>query len=150
MAQTSIDHLAAKRERLAELLRAKIPQPRQRPMSCEQRRFWELHQLEPGGAGYNNPYAFRLSGVLDKPVLRKSLSEVVRRHESLRTIFPLQNGQPVQEIHPARPLPLLLVGISRLPRPSREVLAQRLREAAAERPFCLARGPRVRASLLRV
>ncbi len=150
MAQTSIDHLAAKRERLAELLRAKISQPRQRPMSCEQRRFWELHQLEPGGAGYNNPYAFRLSGVLDKPVLRKSLSEIVRRHESLRTIFPLQNGQPVQEIHPARPLPLLLVDISSLPRPSREVLAQRLRQEESERPFDLARGPLVRASLLRL
>jgi amino acid adenylation domain-containing protein/FkbM family methyltransferase len=150
MAQTSIEHLAAKRERLAELLREKLSQPRQRPMSSEQKRFWALHQLEPGGAGYNNPYSLRLSGILDKPALQKSLTEIVRRHESLRTTFPIHDGQPVQEIHPARPLQLPVIDLAGLPKQSREIAAQQLRQEESDRPFDLARGPLLRVLLLRL
>ena len=68
------------------------PQPMPRhaplPLSYAQQRLWFLDQLEPGSAVYNLPIALRLTGVLDVTAWEKSLEEIVRRHEILRTIFP--------------------------------------------------------------
>src|SRR5262245_14031803 len=57
------------------------------PLSFAQRRMWILHQLDPTSAAFNVSMAMRLSGHLDFAALQRSLFEVVRRHESLRTTF---------------------------------------------------------------
>ena len=67
---------------------------------------WFLDQLDPGKATYNVPGATRLKGPLDKEALEKTLSEIIRRHESLRTTFEQKNGKPEQVILPAQPLHL--------------------------------------------
>ena len=76
------------------------------PLSFAQQRLWFLDQLQPGSPLYNMPTALRLSGDLDPAVLAQALSELVRRHESLRTTFSEEGGQPVHLIHPPTPLAL--------------------------------------------
>ena len=64
------------------------------PASFAQQRLWFLDQLEPGRASYNIPAAVRLEGPLDVPALGQALSEVVRRHEVLRTTLVSDGGNP--------------------------------------------------------
>src|SRR5688572_28812632 len=68
------------------------------PLSFAQERLWFIDRLEPGSAVYNLPVAWRLGGVLDEVALERALGEVVRRHESLRTVFAEVDGSPVQVI----------------------------------------------------
>ncbi|HEX8271798.1 MAG TPA: amino acid adenylation domain-containing protein, partial [Longimicrobiaceae bacterium] len=70
------------------------------PLSFAQERLWFLDRLEPGSAVYNIPVAWRLGGALDAAALERSLGEIVRRHEALRTVFAEVDGSPVQTIAP--------------------------------------------------
>ncbi|MFP5288264.1 MAG: condensation domain-containing protein, partial [Thermoanaerobaculia bacterium] len=84
-------------------------------LSFAQERLWFLDRLAPGRATYNLPaFAFRMRGALDGTVLRRTLDELVRRHESLRTTFPEVDGRPVQVIAPPGPSPLPIVDLSAL------------------------------------
>ena len=73
------------------------------PLSFALERLWFLSQLNPDSVGYNSPNAMRLIGPLDAAVLFRSLNEIVRRHEALRTTFTTTDGQPAQVIAPAQP-----------------------------------------------
>src|SRR4051812_2987000 len=68
------------------------------PLSFAQQRMWFIEQLAPGGVAYNASFAARLQGPLGVAALERSLMELVRRHESLRTTFVLVEGKPVQRI----------------------------------------------------
>ena len=74
------------------------PRSGELPLSFAQMRLWLLDRLEPGMATYNVPADYRLKGKLDLGALEKSLRELVRRHEVLRTSFPTVEGQPVQKV----------------------------------------------------
>jgi acyl carrier protein len=76
------------------------------PLSYAQQRLWFIYQLDPGSPAYNIPLAVRLTGNLDVAALRATLTEVVRRHEALRTTFTVCDGQPQQIIHPPTELDL--------------------------------------------
>ncbi|MCZ7421944.1 amino acid adenylation domain-containing protein [Verrucosispora sp. WMMA2121] len=73
------------------------PRPARLPLSFAQQRLWFLNRLDTGGL-YNIPIAIRLTGDLDTQALITAIGAVVTRHETLRTIFPDQDGQPRQEI----------------------------------------------------
>src|SRR6185436_8586839 len=75
-------------------------------VSFAQKRLWFLDQLEPGKAFYNIPAALRIRGSLDVEALEKSLSEVINRHEVLRTTFKVKDGEPVQVIGELQPMKL--------------------------------------------
>jgi hypothetical protein len=148
-----------KRELLLRKLGKAAPQaaitPRPRngssfPLSFTQQRLWFLDQLEPGSAIYNIPTALRVEGALNEQVLERSLEEVVRRHESLRTLFRNEEGQAAQVVLPAPRLPLNVVDLRELPATEREEEAQRLVNAETIRPFDLARGPLLRTLLLQL
>lgn len=129
-----------------ELPRTQASQPL--TLSFAEQRLWFLDQFEPGSVAYNMPAAVLLQGPLDVGALERSLSEILRRHEVLRTTFPFKEGQPARVIAPAESLRLPLVDLQGLPEAETE--ARRLVGEEARRPFDLARGPLVRASLLRL
>ncbi|MCP3144849.1 non-ribosomal peptide synthetase, partial [Pyxidicoccus xibeiensis] len=120
------------------------------PTSFAQQRLWFLDQLEPGSAAYNVPTVVRLRGRMDAAVLERSLGLLVERHEALRTRFHVEEGVPVQVIAPTADVPLTRVDISAVPEASREDEAKRLAREEIRRPFNLAQGPLLRATLLRL
>ncbi|WP_375765651.1 amino acid adenylation domain-containing protein [Archangium gephyra] len=120
------------------------------PLSFAQQRLWFLDQLEPGTAHYNIPAGLRLVGALDTGALQRAFDELLRRHESLRTTFRAEQGEPVQVILPPFSLPLAVVDLRDVPGPEREAEARRLTTQEARRPFELATGPLLRVTLLRL
>jgi amino acid adenylation domain-containing protein/non-ribosomal peptide synthase protein (TIGR01720 family) len=119
-------------------------------LSFAQQRLWFLDQLEPGSAAYNLVQVLRLRGPLDEATLARALGEVVRRHEALRTVFPADEGRPVQRVLAPAPVPLARVDLRALPAAEREREARRAARAEGTRPFDLARGPLLRALLVRM
>ncbi|HVJ91897.1 MAG TPA: amino acid adenylation domain-containing protein [Labilithrix sp.] len=113
------------------------------PLSFAQQRMWFLDRFEQGSTSYNIPAAVRLSGPLDVQALAASLQEIVRRHEALRTTFPSSDGRVYQAINDTFALPLPVTEVQ-------ESEVRRLADEEAQKPFDLARGPLMRATLLRV
>ncbi len=129
------------------------------PLSFAQQRLWFIDQLEPNNPAYHLPIAVRLSGPLDLASLRHSLGAIVARHEILRTTFAVTDGQPEQVIGPVGAVhdgravyepPLPIVDLGGLPAAEREGQALWLTREESRRPFDLARGPLLRATLLRL
>ena len=120
------------------------------PLSFAQQRLWFLDQLEPGSAFYNIPAAVRLRGALNIEALERTLLEVVRRHEVLRTHFITVDEEPVQVIEAAAPLKLEVLDLSVLDEAERTAETQRLVAEESARPFDLMRGPLLRVSLIRL
>ncbi|MCA1615209.1 MAG: condensation domain-containing protein [Acidobacteria bacterium] len=120
------------------------------PLSYAQQRLWFLDQLEPCNAAYNMSAAVRMAGPLDVGALEGALGEVVRRHEVLRTTFRLEGDAPVQVVGPPPPFNVSLTDLAALTDEEREAEVARMMKEEAELPFDLARGPLLRASLLRL
>jgi amino acid adenylation domain-containing protein len=125
-----------------------VPRDVELPLSYAQQRLWFLHELEPDSPVYNTPAALRLTGQLKVDALEKSFSEIVRRHEVLRTVFPSVEGRPVQVITPARYMTLPMVDLRELDDPERHTRAVILASHEAQQGFDLARGPLIRLGLL--
>jgi amino acid adenylation domain-containing protein len=120
------------------------------PQSFAQQRFWFLDRLQPGNVAYGISRAYSLAGPLRPDALRRALAEVVRRHESLRTVFASDDGVPVQVVKAAIDLPLAEESVEGMEPAARvEAVRRRARDEAA-RPFDLERGPLFRAVLLRL
>ena len=120
------------------------------PITLNQQRFWVLDQLMPGNPTLNMPVALRLSGPLRVPIVRRSLSELVRRHETLRTTFSSLDGRPVQVIHLPGEVELTEINLEDLSEVERESEAQVLLRNEALKPFNFGNGPLFRATLVRL
>jgi non-ribosomal peptide synthetase component F len=121
------------------------------PASSGQRRLWFLEQMRPGSPVYNVvPCAVRIGGAIDVAALRQALEAVVSRHETLRTTFARAEGALVQVIAPLASVALPVTDLSARPRAVAEAEVLRLVTEEVLRPFDLARGPLLRATLLRL
>ncbi|MDD5272276.1 MAG: condensation domain-containing protein, partial [Methylovulum sp.] len=114
------------------------------PTSYAQQRLWFLERLLGASGLYNISWAIRLTGRLDVPALQQSFAALVARHETLRTSFAEQDGEPVQIIRSALPFQCT---VKVLP-VSQEREIQGLLDAEASKPFDLKAAPLIRALLL--
>ena len=136
----SFDELSAQERRA--LLGKLLQQQRQKAqLSFAQERLWFLQELEPENAAQVVQAAVRLAGALDLTALRRSINEMLRRHEALRAVYVTRDGKPVQVIVPLVELDVSPVAVGAVA----EVAV-----AEARQPFDLAEGPLVRARLLAV
>ncbi len=120
------------------------------PLTLGQERLWRIEQIQPGATAHNLRAVWRLRGHLDLTTLERSLHEIVRRHEILRTCFPAVAGQPTQVIASDLTLALPEVDLTGIPQPEQAAEVQRLAAVAAQQPFDLAHGPLLRFQLLRL
>ncbi len=114
------------------------------PASISQQQFWLMKKLHPESSAYNIPSVFRIKGSLSAIVLEKSLNEVLRRHEVLRTTFVSEKGRLLQVIHPPSYLDLPVQDLC-----SENDTWQRLAREEVVFPFRLAVDLPVRVRLLK-
>lgn len=147
------DELRARlRERKADLLRELSLQQAAQPAepSFGQQQLWLLDRLEGGGAAYNVTAVVRVRGAIDAAALERALTEVVRRHEVLRTSIVEQDGLLLTRIRPAVAVPLTLVDLSSVAPAERETRIDDLATEFACRRFDLSTDVLLRASLVQV
>jgi acyl-CoA synthetase (AMP-forming)/AMP-acid ligase II len=130
---------------------ALIRVPRQNgvaPASLAQERFWKLQHALPDLPFFNILYALRITSPCDPAILERSLNEIARRHEILRTTLAIKNGKCVQVISPQRVLAIAFDDLLPLRRSKREAIANQLVQEEVLHSFDLTNGPLVRARLL--
>ncbi|HEY6807001.1 MAG TPA: amino acid adenylation domain-containing protein [Pyrinomonadaceae bacterium] len=145
-----------KRELLKEKLLAEttsapiIRRPRSNsiPLSFSQQRLWFLNEFAPNSSTYNMLFGVGLQGHLRIDVLERVFTEIVRRHESLRTTFAVVDQSPGQVIVAAHPVMLPLIDLRNSSNPHDE--AMRLGAIESQRPFDLRAGPLFRCLLAQV
>ena len=157
------EEIAAKKPEILDFLRAaKIPtntvdleiipvsRDQDLPLSFAQQRLWFLQQLSPDSHSYNLLEALRLEGSLNLLALEQSLSELIRRHEILRTTFPMIEGQPIQRIAPPSPVSLPLEDLQGLSKNEQTEHLQEIAIALSLKPFNLAKESLVQFKLLKL
>ena len=120
------------------------------PVSFAQQRIWFLDQLVQGSSFYVESSALRLQSDIAVDVLERSINEIVRRHEILRTTFHEVDGQPVQVVAASMHVPLTFRDLRHLEEAERQGLVTSVAMQTARQPFDLAQGPLIRTSMLRV
>lgn len=121
-----------------------------RPLSFSQEGVWFLTQLMPESIAYHAYVTIRFEGQLDLVALERVLSEVVRRHEILRTTFEDRQGRPVQVVHAPRAAMIPVIDMGAVPAAMQEAAVERMIFVECRRPFILSRIPLVRWTLLRL
>ncbi len=120
------------------------------PLSSSQQRLWFVEQLAPSDGAYAIANALQLDGRLDVMALERSLRLVIERHETLRSAFAVEDGRPRQVLAPSVDFALDISDLTHLAGPQHQAEVTRRAISAAARPFDLARGPLLRAELLRL
>ena len=127
-----------------------VSRARDLPLSFAQERLWFLHHLEPDSVAYSIPRSVRLKGVLRKDALQKTYAELARRHETLRTTFLSNDGNPVLRIAAEPNIVFDTLDLRHLPEVEREAEVKRLSEEDARKPFDLGQGPLFRIRLFQL
>ena len=120
------------------------------PLSFAQERLWLIDQLGPGSPAYNIPIALQLSGLLNIEALERTVNEIVRRHEVLRTTYRMIDAGPVQAVSPFKATRIPLVDLTHHSETERELETKRLIDEEARQPFNLTTGPMFRVTLLQL
>lgn len=120
------------------------------PLSYSQQRMWFYEHLASNTASFHIPLGVRFKGDLNYAALEQSFGEIIRRHESLRTVFPAIDDRAVQVIQQPARFELPVVDLSAAPAAAREEQAARLAQQDTLRRFDLGKGPLVRLTLFRM
>jgi myxalamid-type nonribosomal peptide synthetase MxaA len=118
------------------------------PLSFAQQRLWFLNQLEPDSAFYNICTALRLTGKLNQAALTQSLTEIIRRHESLRTAFVEINGVATQKILNAENVAIENICLTGLPKAQQRTQVLKICQREAQTMFVLSKGRLLRVVLI--
>ncbi|NEP20537.1 non-ribosomal peptide synthetase [Moorena sp. SIO3I6] len=124
-----------------------IPIDQKLPLSFSQERLWFIDKLEGSKAPYIEHGALQITGNLNVLALEQALSEIVFRHEVLRTSFPTLNGTPTQVIHPDSTININVVDLQQYPEPERETILKQEVQREATTPFDLEVAPLIRCKL---
>ena len=116
------------------------------PPSSGQRRLWFLQQLDPTSSAYTIPLSMRLVGSLDVATLGDALTDVVARHETLRSTYVVDHGTPHLQVHPPQPTKITVLDVSNATDPAEA--ARAAVEQASARPFNLVADLPLRATLV--
>ena len=119
------------------------------PTTFAQRRLWFLEQLEDLKAAYNIRQSLHLKGLLNQTALQNALTEIVRRHEILRTTFKLIDGEPWQVVTPNSAVVMKLFDLEHLAESEKIAVSQQLATQDHSQPFNLETGPLIRITLIR-
>ncbi|MDK0524160.1 non-ribosomal peptide synthetase [Streptomyces sp. ML-6] len=138
--------LLLRRDGLARDTIGRAARDRPLPLSFAQQRLWVLDRLLGESPVYTAPLAHRMRGPLSVPALRAAFTDVVARHEALRTRFTTHGTEPGQVIDEPAPVPLAVVDLTG--HPAAEAEARALARAEAARPFDLESGPLLRTTVL--
>lgn len=120
------------------------------PVSSEQRRLWYLAQKSPADTSYVMAYRLELRGRLDPDLAEAAISDVVARHEILRSRIVDRDGVPALFVAPSLDLQLERRDLVSVPAGSRDDEARRQAGDLAGTPFSLSSGPLMRCRLLRL
>ncbi|HEY2169137.1 MAG TPA: condensation domain-containing protein, partial [Candidatus Angelobacter sp.] len=120
------------------------------PLSFAQQRLWFFDQFEPGNSVYNLITKVLFEGDLNVQALDRAFSEIVQRHEALRTAFDFREGQPVQIVMPAQPVTINVIDLSHLQEREQQDKTEDIFHAEARRPFNLKSGSLLRITLLQM
>ena len=85
------------------------------PVSFNQQRLWFIHQISGNSANYNIPMAFMVEGELDFVAAQTALTQIVQRHEILRTSYHAVSGTPMQSVHKADDFAIQFFDVTQLP-----------------------------------
>ena len=119
-------------------------------LSFSQQRLWFLDQLVPGSPFYTESSALRMRTAISVPAFQRALNEVIRRHEVLRTTFPLIGEQPAAIVSPDANVPVHVEDLTTMPDAQRDAEVLRLATDDVRLPFDLERGPLLRVTLVRL
>ncbi|MDQ1350347.1 MAG: hypothetical protein QG657_648 [Acidobacteriota bacterium] len=117
------------------------------PLSLEQEPMWFMEQYEPNNATYDIVCGIKLEGDLNKEVLEKSINEIVKRHEILRTVFVIHKDKPVQEILPSLNLQWEYVNWRDLSKEEQNYRLEQLMDDQSLHNFDLIQGPLIKTLL---
>ncbi len=120
------------------------------PLSFAQERIWFLHQLAPNDHAYNIPVTLKYQQAVSRIALQIACDDLVVRHESLRTIFPVTDGVPRQEIRPPFSVTINEIDLSTIPAVDQETAVIQLVQADIKQPFDLASAPPWRFTLFQL
>lgn len=119
------------------------------PLAWAQQRLWFIDRLEGASAAYHVPLGLRLRGELLPQTLQSALDWLVARHESLRSVFVMEGGNPVQKILSDLRCPLVAVDLEHLSEEDQAVAVREHLRLGLDAPFNLNTGPLIRGRLLR-
>lgn len=115
------------------------------PLSLAQEEIWFVDQLTPDSPAYNVVDYVSVGGLYDAGAMQRALGELVHRHESLRTVFRVRNGQPMQLALPRLDVSLSEYDLRTQPEGDRELAWIRLVHEQSRQAFALSEAPLFRA-----
>ena len=113
------------------------------PLSFAQQRMWFIYQMDQQNSAYNEALTIRLTGRLNIDILEQTINAIIQRHESLRTTFPMVEGNPIQKIAPSLKIKLLVINLKDI---SQDQIDKQIIEEL-QKPFDLTQAPLLRCTL---
>jgi hypothetical protein len=119
------------------------------PLSFAQQRLWLSDSLDKS-ASYNVVGGIRLKGNLNLKIFEQTMNEIVRRQESLSTIFVNEKGNLYQRVEEAKPLSITFDDWSKIEPEKREIGLREEGKIEQSEKFDLGKSPLLRIKVIKL